>query len=260
MLDRDQVMAQEDYQLNEGEVYPVLRRAIEELFLQPGVILSIKDICEYYKIGRSPVRDALIRLDQEGLVTLLPQRGTMISKIDIHRVEQERFLRYSVEEQVMKLFMACHTPSDITDLNESLRQQYELCSKKEFDVRAFLRLDDAFHEIFYRVTNKQVCLTTIKNIWGHYRRMRLLSFDNSIKIDEILGQHAALITAFQSRDTELMGNVFNKHLYQLNQEERYLIKKYPNLFVGGKEQGTANSLWEGDYLQVLKSGKGQIHG
>ena len=68
-----------DESLNEGEVYPVLRRAIVELYLQPGATVSIKDICEYYKMGRSPVRDALMRLEQEGRVTLLPQRGTLIS-------------------------------------------------------------------------------------------------------------------------------------------------------------------------------------
>lgn len=249
----DQLAPLKEQALNDGEVYPVLRRAIVELYLQPGAILSIKDICEQFEIGRSPVRDALIRLDQEGLVTLLPQRGTMISQIDLLRVEQERFLRLSVEEEVMKLFMACHTPSDIMLLHEALRRQHELLDQKDLDVREFLVRDDAFHEVFYAVVDKLFCLRTIQNVWGHYRRMRLLTCGDSTGLEEILSQHSALITALQARDTELMCNIFHHHLRKLDREERLLLKKYPYLFKGGSDYASSSPLWKADYLQTLKT-------
>lgn len=236
----------------DGEVYPVLRRAIVELYFQPGIILSIKDICEHFSMGRSPVRDALIRLDQEGLVTLLPQRGTMISRIDLSRVEQERFLRLSVEEEVMKLFMACHTPSDIVPLHEALRQQRALCERDPVDLREFLLLDEAFHEIFYTVTGKLFCLRTVQNASGHYRRLRLLTCGISTGLTEILDQHSALITAFQTRDTDLMRRIFHMHLSKLDREERVLSKKYPSLFGENAAPETVTSFWTVDYLQTIK--------
>ncbi len=253
----DQLVLLKEQALNDGEVYPVLRRAIVELYLQPGAILSIKDIGEHFKIGRSPVRDALIRLDQEGLVTLLPQRGTMISQIDLARVEQERFLRLSVEEEVMKLFIACHTPSDIALLNEALRQQQELLdlSRGNVDSREFLVRDDAFHELFYAVADKLFCLRAIQNVWGHYRRMRLLTCGDRASMQEILRQHSALITAMQARDTELMCNIFHFHLRKLDREERTLLKEYPHLFKGGSDQESANPLWKADYLRTLSAEK-----
>lgn len=238
--------------LNDDEVYSVLRRAIMELYLQPGAILSIKDICGHFEIGRSPVRDALIRLEQEGLVTLLPQRGTMISQIDLLRVEQERFLRLSVEEEVMKLFMAGHTPSDITLLQEALRRQQELVDCKAVDLREFLASDDAFHEVFYAVVDKLFCLKAIQNVWGHYRRMRLLTLDDRASLQEIIRQHSTLMTALQARDTELMSNTFYYHLRKLDREELVLLKKYPYLFKGGSQRGAMGLLWEMDYLQTLK--------
>lgn len=240
--------------LSDGEVYPVLRRAIVELYLQPGAIMSIKDICEHFQIGRSPVRDALMRLDQEGLVTLLPQRGTMISQIDLLRVEQERFLRLSVEEEVMKLFMACHTPSDITQLHELLRQQVELCDQKDMDSRRFLWLDEEFHQVFYTVTDKLFCLQSLQNVGGHYRRMRLLTCGTGQQ--EILRQHSALITALQSRDTELMCNIFHFHLRKLDREEKLLLKKYPYLFKSDGNHGYSSPLWGADYLQTLRANWG----
>jgi DNA-binding GntR family transcriptional regulator len=254
-----------DYQLaslkeqaSGGEVYQILRRAIEELYLQPGAVLSIKDICEHFEIGRSPVRDALIRLDQEGLVTLLPQRGTMISRIDLARVEQERFLRLSVEEEVMKLFMACHTPSDITLLNEALRRQQELLDRKEVDMREFLLRDDEFHEVFYAVADKLFCLRAIQNVWGHYRRMRLLTCGTDSGLQEVIRQHSALIAAMQARDTELMRNIFLVHLRKLDREERSLLKKYPYLFKGADDRESVNPRLRADYLQTLRMEKGII--
>ncbi|MDU4962576.1 MAG: GntR family transcriptional regulator [Sporomusaceae bacterium] len=248
----DQLAHLKELALQDGEVYPVLRRAIVELYLQPGAVLSIKDICGHFQMGRSPVRDALIRLDQEGLVTLLPQRGTMISQIDLARVEQERFLRLSVEEEVMKLFMACHTPSEITLLQELLRQQQELCDRTDIDVRRFLWLDDEFHQVFYAVTDKLFCLQTIQNVGGHYRRMRLLTAGIRSNLQEILRQHSALITALQARDTELMCNIFHFHLRKLDREERLLMKKYPYLFKCGDTYPPASPMWKADYLQTLK--------
>ena len=230
-----------------------------ELYLQPGIILSIKDICEHFNMGRSPVRDALIRLDQEGLVTLLPQRGTMISEIDFSRVEQERFLRLSVEEEVMKLFMACHTPSDIMLLDVGLRRQQELIEKKDVDIREFLNQDDAFHEVFYAVTDKLFCLRAIQNVWGHYRRVRLLTCEDGTVLRDIVRQHSALLTSFQTRDTELMSRIFHLHLSKLSREERLLMKRYPHLFKGGNGQEAESRLWKDDYLQTLKIKKEDSH-
>lgn len=251
----DQLTPLKEQALHDGEVYPVLRRAIVELYLQPGTFLSIKDICQQFEMGRSPVRDALIRLDQEGLVTLLPQRGTMISQIDLSRVEQERFLRLSVEAEVMKLFMACHTPTDITLLNEALRRQQEICDLKEVDTRRFLWLDDEFHQVFYAVTEKLFCLQAIQNVGGHYRRMRLLTCGANSSLEEILSQHSALITALQARDTDLMSNIFHAHLRKLDREERLLLKKYPHLFKSSQHE-QVSSLWKADYLQTLKVKRG----
>jgi DNA-binding GntR family transcriptional regulator len=252
----DQLAPLKEQALNDGEVYPVLRRAIVELYLQPGTVLSIKDICQHFEMGRSPVRDALIRLDQEGLVTLLPQRGTMISQLDLSRVEQERFLRLSVEEEVMKLFMACHTPSDITLLHEVLRQQQELCGQKDVDTRRFLWLDDEFHQVFYTVADKLFCLQAIQNVGGHYRRMRLLTCSANDSLKEIVSQHSAMITALQARDTDLMTNIFHAHLRKLDREERLLLKQYPHLFKSSSKHEPVSPIWKADYLQTLKVKRG----
>jgi Transcriptional regulators len=251
-LQYDELSLLKEQALRNGEVYPVLRRAIVELYFQPGAVMSIKDICDHFQLGRSPVRDALMRLDQEGLVTLLPQRGTMISQLDLSRIDQERFLRLSVEEEVMKLFMACHTPSDITLLHESIRQQQEFCDKKHADIRQFFMLDDEFHQIFYAVTDKLFCMQAVQNVGGHYRRLRLLTCIENFRVREIVRQHSSLLTALQSRDTERMSSIFHHHLRKLDREELLMQKKYPHLFKGDGANEFVSPMWKADFLRSFE--------
>jgi DNA-binding GntR family transcriptional regulator len=240
--------------LSSGDAYRALRQAIIELYLRPGAFMSIKDICEHFQLGRSPVRDALVRLEQEGLVTLLPQRGTMIALIDLQRVDQERFLRQSVEEEVMKQFMACHTHYDILDLEENIRQQALVLEQPAIDARHFMQLDDDFHGLFYQVTHKEYCLQILRNSSGHYRRMRILCCDRD-RVQENVKQHTALVTALQSRDTEAMSDNFRYHLQKLDRDEVTLLKKFPYLFSSDTRNRTALPPLEDDYLSSLQAKK-----
>ena len=81
----------------EDLMYDVLRTDILDLKLRPGLVFSIKDVCDAYETGRTPVREALIRLSKEGLITFLPQKGTMVSKIDSLVVPQHLFLPLPVQ-------------------------------------------------------------------------------------------------------------------------------------------------------------------
>ena len=120
-------MGSTDSRNSEDNIYDVLRTDILNLKLRPGMIFSIRDISEAYQVGRTPVRDALISLSKEGLITFLPQRGTMISKINYDKVLNERFLRTCVEEKVILEFMAVCDLKAITELEMSLDRQEKMC-------------------------------------------------------------------------------------------------------------------------------------
>ncbi|MEY8352840.1 GntR family transcriptional regulator [Lachnospiraceae bacterium 54-53] len=237
----------------DNNAYQLLREKILDLHLRPGINLSIRDICELLNIGRTPVRDALIRLEQEDLVTLLPQKGTRVSKIDLDRVEQERFLRLAVEEEVMKLFMACHTPTDLLELQNNLMEQKAFAETKDGDIRKFLYMDDEFHKIFYRVTDRLFSFQTINNVGGHFRRIRLLSCREMQNVKEIVAQHEEIILALQTRDTKAMVYVLQKHLFKLDRDKKDLIKKYPSLFKRNINEDYVNIPWTDDFFETFQS-------
>lgn len=212
----------------EDTIYDVLRSDILDLKLRPGMIFSIKDISESYRVGRTPVRDALISLSKEGLITFLPQRGTMISKIDYDKVRNERFLRVCVEENVILEFMAVCNLKAITALEMSLDRQEEL--EKAENIRAFLAEDMYFHSIFYNGANKGYCNDILAANSGHYRRIRLLAMADSGIEPGVVKQHREMVDAILAKDSECLHRVLNHHLNRLVSKERTLVSKYPDLF------------------------------
>lgn len=221
-------MKEENDTKQEDNIYNILRTDILDLKLKPGLIFSIKDLSAAYQAGRSPVRDALISLQKEGLITFLPQRGTMISKLNYEKVANERFMRTCLEEQVILEFMASCSLESITKLELSILRQEELYEAG--DVRAFLAEDLYFHSIFYYGANKGHCHDILSANSGHYRRIRILAMSEEGMNKKELEDHKTLLDAVLEKDSALLNRTLEHHLRRpLNQEQR-LITKYPGVF------------------------------
>jgi DNA-binding GntR family transcriptional regulator len=230
--------------------YSILRSDIIGLRLKPGTIVSIKDLCDHFQISRSPMRDALLRLHQEGLITLLPQRGTMISKIDLARVEEERFLRLSVEKAVMELYLSHCSPDDVTQLESCLQEQK--LSVEASDFRKFLALDEEFHDVFYKATGKLFCADIIRKASGHYKRVRLLTCVDTNITQNVLYEHHEMIAAVKSKDTHKLHSIFEHHLCRIDSEEQMLAEKYPHLFIKSNPEEKEDDTLETDFLRTLQ--------
>ena len=200
-------------------MYDVLRTDILDLKLRPGLVFSIKDVCDAYGTGRTPVREALIRLSKEGLITFLPQKGTMVSKIDFQRADNERFLD---------------------------RQEIIV---KDRDCRGFLEEDIVFHSVFYQAVNRDTCAHIIHANSGDYRRIRLLSLTETGISDGVVRQHKELMEAVLERDEERMHRQLALHLNKMVNEERFLVEKYAELFTSGEaEEKRKNDGFAEDFL------------
>ncbi len=212
----------------EDTIYDILRTDILDLRLRPGMVFSIKDIMEVYEVGRTPVRDALISLSKEGLVTLLPQKGTMISKINYDKIRNERFMRISVEKQIMLEFMGVCDLKTLTELEMSINHQEEILKRR--DPRAFMAEDMNFHSIFYYGVKKGYCYQILYNNSGHYNRMRLLVMAEEGIEPKIIEQHRELIDAVLAKDSDRLCDILNHHLNRIVSQERKVIQNYPDLF------------------------------
>ena len=244
--------SKEKYASTMGDsVYYSLKKNIMHLNLKPGESISIKEISEQLEVSRSPVRDSLIKLEREGLITSIPKKGTIISKIDLGRVNEERFLRQCVEEKVILLFLDKYLDSDIEQLKNRIEKQKE--SIENNDIQSFLEYDDKFHEIFFKATNKMICWETLKNTSGHYRRVRMMSLWEAQVIKHIIEQHEQMIELIINKDKGELKKLTELHLNQQDEQEKILMEKYAEYFEKNiDEKDNELSFLKRDFLKNMR--------
>ena len=131
-----------------AQIYDFLRKQITETNIKPGILLSENSLSKHFNVSRQPVREALMRLSYEGLLSVLPQRGSVVERISITGLKETVFVRTAIEKECML---------NITNLDDKTRrlclQQLERVIaqqkrvKQDEKLRAnYLRLDDLFHE------------------------------------------------------------------------------------------------------------------
>src|SRR5690606_9977779 len=84
-------------------VYEIIKKNIINLNMPPGTRVSEKEISDLLNVSRTPVREAFIKLSKEGLIYVVPQKGSYISHIDLDAVEDARFIRECLEKAVMEI-------------------------------------------------------------------------------------------------------------------------------------------------------------
>jgi DNA-binding GntR family transcriptional regulator len=214
---------------NIGEsVYLALRKNIVNLNLAPGEPLNVRDVAAKLKVSRTPVREALIKLGKEGLVDVYPQKGTIVSRIDLGRVEEERFIRWSLEEKVLGLFVNLHGPDEETALREAILRQHESLDKSDY--LAFLVHDDEFHRIFFITAGKPMSWEIIRSMSGHYRRVRLMSLWDDQVVRDVIGEHEAILESVVRGDAAQAAERAKEHLSRISAVEQTLMKKFPHYF------------------------------
>ena len=125
------------------QVFRTLRASIITLRLTPATALSEQDIADRLKVSRQPVREAFIKLSEIGLVRVLPQRGTFVTRISEKEVLDARFVREAVECAIARRASAGIAKAAVEELRDIIGEQRKTVRTK--DEEGFFVLDDAFH-------------------------------------------------------------------------------------------------------------------
>ena len=211
-----------------NKIYMIIRNNIINLNLAPGTAMSEKELSEKLEVSRTPVREAFIKLAKEGLVNIVPQKGTFISKIDCTMADEERFLRESIERAVLELFVKEHSEESIIRLERCIEKQKKAVANGKYD--EFMEYDDQFHKIIFEDVKKSMCYDVTVGMSGNYRRIRFLSMMVEDVIERNIQQHEEIVKAIMSNDVELSKKILKSHLRKLMTEKDDIVEKYPEYF------------------------------
>ena len=229
-------------------VYDFIGRKILDLHIKPGETININELEKFLNVSRSPIRDALIQLEKEGLVVTIPKKGTIVSKINAARVKDERFLRSCIEERVVEEFLEICQESDLEEMRDAMKAQETAI--KRFDAREFLVWDDIMHSVPFKVTGHQFCLNTVLNMSGHYSRIRLLSLSDMTTLNQNLDQHKTMIELIIKKDSKRLKTLIQSHITNKESEFQSLLNRYPDLFETDIPiVSNETNIWESDFLK-----------
>src|SRR6266550_3939423 len=115
------------------QVFEQLRDMILSLKLVPGTALSRAKLQKQFGLSSTPIRDALMRLDEDGLVEVFPQSGTIVSLINVPLARQAQFLRRSIEQEVVRIHAEAPDSALIGKLREVIEEQSRRAKAKDFE-------------------------------------------------------------------------------------------------------------------------------
>lgn len=209
-------------------VYRVLKHNIINMHLVPGQNISEKEMADVLNVSRTPVREGFIKLSQEELLDIYPQKGTYISMIDLNHVEESRFMRASLEQAVIRL--ACKAfPADVLfELQLNLNMQ-ELCVGENNHDKLF-KLDEDLHGLIFTGCNKKRVWMAIQQMSTHFNRVRILNLVASLHWENIVAEHRQVIEAIKNKDSAQAECVIEQHLTRVIYDQAELKVQYPDYF------------------------------
>ncbi len=205
----------------------VLKDNIIRLELEPGSIISDRELAAGMNLSRTPVREAFLELAKVKIVEIYPQRGTMVSFIDYNLVEEARFIRSVLEVAVVRLACGLITPEQMEELEDNIRLQKFY--HQNLSVERMLELDNEFHRMLFWIANKRQAYEMMDRITIHFDRVRNLAI-SAVKEHKWMEEHYNIYEAVRDNDPEQAARLMEIHLKRYQVDEEAIRQSYPQYF------------------------------
>ncbi|MCF6370355.1 GntR family transcriptional regulator [Rhizobium halophilum] len=198
--------------------------------LLPGTRLSEVDIANLFGVSRQPVREAFIKLSEEALLEIRPQRGTYVSRISIAAVTSARFVREAVEADIVRLVAKTPEQSLLDELEGLLAAQEEVLEGPE--PQKFLALDEQFHRRLAEAAGQSQAWEILQPLKTQMDRMRYLNARHFSRA-QLLEQHSQIVEAIRAENPGSAEDAMRNHLRQLLDDLPVIAKALPHFFENG---------------------------
>ncbi len=211
-----------------NRVYLSLKNAIFSLDYRPGEILRKGEVCEFLGVSKSPVSEAVAKLENDGLVNVVPQVGTFISRLSLAEIYESAFMREALELAAVEMVAESITKVQLGQLEKNMQSQIGLV--EDHDTAGFFQADRAMHGLILSFTGYRNLAKIAEFSWVRVDRARSMHLPKPGRLQETLVEHRAIVDALAASDPELARKVTRHHLGQLIKYLRPLEQEHPELF------------------------------
>lgn len=188
--------------------YKALREQIISGALKPGARITEPELAADLGLSRTPIREALRRLEAESLVQALNNGGTIVAPLDADSVKHIGLLRSRIESLLARQATLLITDDELSELERIVNLGHRLVDDDE----EVLRLGKEFHQIINRASGNAWGQEMLRQIIGHVDRMRSLSTANPGRSEVAVAEHDRIFRALLQRDPELVEQEVRSHI------------------------------------------------
>ena len=212
------------------QVYAFLHRAIVALEWLPGQKISENALAAEMSVSRTPVREALQRLEREGLVFILPQRGTFVAPLNQQAIRSAYFTRLALEKVVATEAARLRTERDIARLQGAIGEQEAVLNSSERE--DFFNLNTDFHRQLIEISDLVGIGPALDGARNHLNRVRLahLDYAGPYPLPPIIEEHRRIVAAIAAGDVATAESEMHLHIEKVLPRYDLLISKRPEFF------------------------------
>ena len=191
-------------------VFNTLRQAILRGDLKPGERLMEISLANKLGVSRTPVREAIRKLELEGLVLMIPRRGAEVAQITEKSLRDVLEVRRALEELAVQLACERMTEQGISDLNTAAKAFQKILSGP--DITAVAEADVAFHDVIYMATGNQRLISLLNNLREQVYRYRVEYLKRKECHAQLLAEHQEIIDAITGKQVERAMKATCRHI------------------------------------------------
>ncbi|MEQ1954636.1 GntR family transcriptional regulator [Mesorhizobium sp. CN2-181] len=211
-----------------AQVFLSLRHDIINGALQPGTQLSEQSLSQRFGVSRTPIREAMLRLAEEGLVIIYPQVGTFVTKIALSKVREAQFIREALECAAAGAAVQNATEEDDAILADIMRTQLRCAD--EGDYETFYLFDEKLHASIAAASGFPRLWTIALAEKVQLDRVRYLNMNSAADLDALVAQHQAIVDAIAKRDKRAAEAATRRHLRDVFHSIEGLIAAHGSFF------------------------------
>ena len=191
-------------------VFNTLREAILKGELQPGERLMELQLASKLGVSRTPIREAIRMLEQEGLAVTMPRKGAEVARMTLKDMEDVLEVREALDELAARIACAKINDEQLENL-KSIRDEFKK-SLDSGDVKKIAEEDVRFHDAIYEATDNAKLIALTNNIREQMYRYRVEYLKDQNNYPILIAEHDAIVNALEQRDTEMVTAEMHTHV------------------------------------------------
>ena len=191
-------------------VFQTLRQAILRGELEPGERLMEIQLANKLGVSRTPIREAIRKLELEGLVLMIPRKGAEVAQITEKSLRDVLEVRRALENLAVQLACLRMSPQTLADLKAAARAFEEILGGE--DVTAVAEADVAFHDVIYMATDNQRLISLLNNLREQMYRYRVEYLKKKECHKQLLWEHQEIIRAIEAGEIDVATKITEQHI------------------------------------------------